>query len=56
MFDFFDFFDFFEKKLKKIFDVFNEKQTTKRIIQRLMQKISTSNYVVKFQKYVNLIE
>ena len=47
-------FDVFKKKFKKIFDVFNEKQTTKRIIQHIIQKTSSFNYVVKFQKYFNL--
>ena len=47
-------FDVFEKKFKKIFDVFNEKQTTKRIIQYIIQKTSVFDYVVKFQKYFNL--
>ena len=47
-------FDVFEKKFKKIFDVFNEKQTTKRIIQYIIQKTSIFDYVVKFQKYFNL--
>ena len=44
----FDDFDFFEKKLKKNFDVFNEEQTAKQIIQHVKQRISISNYVVKF--------
>ena len=47
-------FDKFKNELRKIFDIFNEKQTAKRMIQHLVQKTSTSNYVVKFQKYVNL--
>ena len=47
-------FDVFEKKFKKIFDVFNEKQTTERIIQHIIQKTLIFNYIVKFQKYFNL--
>ena len=47
-------FDVFEKKFKKIFDVFNEKQTTKRMIQHIIQKTLIFDYVVKFQKYFNL--
>ena len=47
-------FDVFEKKFKIFFDVFNEKQTTKRIIQHIIQKTSASDYIVKFQKYFNL--
>ena len=47
-------FDVFEKKFKNFFDVFNEKQTTKRIIQHIIQKTSISDYIVKFQKYFNL--
>ena len=45
--DIFDNYEFFEKKFKKIFGISNEKQTTKRIIQHIIQKSSTSNYVVK---------
>ena len=41
-------FDVFEKKFKKIFDVFNENQTTKKIIQHIIQKTSIFDYVVKF--------
>ena len=54
--DMFDDYEFFEKKFKKIFDISNEKQTTKQIIQHIIQKSSALNYVVKFQKYVNLIK
>ena len=54
--DMFDNYEFFEKKLKKIFDISNEKQTAKRIIQRIVQKSSASDYVVRFQKYVSLIK
>ena len=52
----FDDYEFFEKKLKKIFDISNKKQTAKRIIQHIIQKLSISNYIVKFQKYINLIK
>ena len=47
-------FDVFEKKSKIIFNVFNKKQTKKRIIQHIIQKTSIFYYVVKFQKYFNL--
>ena len=47
-------FDIFKTKFKIFFDIFNEKQTTKRIIQHIIQKTSISDYVVKFQKYFNL--
>ena len=50
MFFFFE----FETKFRRIFDVFNEKQTTKRVIQHLAQRISASNYAAKFQKYAHL--
>ena len=46
-------FNKFKNKLQRIFNIFNEKQTAKCMIQHLIQKTSTSNYVVKFQKYVN---
>ena len=39
-----------EQKIRNIFEIFNEKQIVKRIIQYLRQKISTINYVIKFQK------
>ena len=52
----FDDYEFFEKKFKKIFDISNEKQTAKRIIQHIIQKSSASNYAVKFQKYISLIK
>ena len=44
----------FEIEFRRIFDVSNEKQTAEQIIQHLIQKISTSNYVAKFQKYLHL--
>ena len=47
-------FNVFEKKFKKIFDVFNEKQMTKRIIQYIIQKTLIFHHIVKFQKYFNL--
>ena len=49
-------FDKFKNELRRIFDIFNEKQTAKRMIQHLVQKTSTLNYVVRFQEYVNLIK
>jgi hypothetical protein len=47
---FFHFFNLFSR----IFEVFNEKQIAKRVIQHTVQKNSASNYVIKFQKYINL--
>lgn len=49
----FHLFDQFETEFTRIFDIFNEKQTTKQIIQYLIQKILASNYAVKFQNYFN---
>ena len=54
--DIFSNFDNFKKKIRRIFDIFNEKQTIERNIQHLTQRISAVDYVVKFQKQVNLIE
>ena len=54
--DMFDNYEFFKKKFTKIFDISNEKQTAEQIIQHIIQKLSASNYVVKFQKYVSLIK
>jgi len=47
-------FDNFKRELRRIFETFNEKQIAKRVIQHLTQRISATNYAVKFQKYVNL--
>ena len=44
----------FEIEFKRIFDVANKNQTAERVIQHLIQKISTSNYAAKFQKYSHL--
>ena len=54
--DIFSNFDNFKKKIRRIFDIFNEKQTIERNIQHLIQRISTIDYVVKFQKQINFIE
>ena len=43
----------FKLLFRQIFEIFNEKQTTKRVIQHLQQKIFATNYATKFQKYVN---
>ena len=43
-------FTIFKNKIRKFFDVFNEKQTIKKIIQYLIQYISTTNYVIQFRK------
>ena len=40
----------FKIKIQKIFDVFDEKQATKKTIQYLMQKTSTTKYAITFQK------
>ncbi len=52
----FSFFIKFEKKLHRIFEIFNEKQIAKQIIQQLISKTSTSNYVTRFLKYANFIK
>ena len=52
----FEFLIKFEKKIRKIFEIFNEKQIAKRIIQHLRQKISTIDYIIKFQKKINFIQ
>ena len=44
----FEFLIKFEKKNRNIFEIFNEKQIAKRVIQYLRQIISTIDYVVKF--------
>ena len=46
----------FKKAIRRIFEVFNEKQFVERIIQHLKQYEFASDYVVKFQEYVNLID
>ena len=54
--DMFDDYELFEKELKRIFDISNEKQTAKRVIQHIVQKSSASDYAVRFQKYASLIK
>ena len=49
-------FNKFKNELRKIFDIFNEEQTAKRMIQHLVQKTSALNYVVRFQKYINFMK
>ena len=49
-------FNDFKKAIRRIFEVFNEKQFVERIIQHLKQHEFAFDYVVKFQKYVNLID
>ena len=46
----------FKKEIRRIFEIFNEEQTAEQIIQHLIQKTSTSDYAVRFQKHVNLID
>ena len=46
----------FKKKIKRIFEIFNEKQIAKRNIQHFTQRTSATNFAVRFQKQVNLIE
>ena len=52
----FEFLIKFKKKIRNIFEIFNEKQIAKRVIQHLRQKISTIDYIVKFQKKINFIQ
>ena len=52
----FEFLVKFEKKIRKVFEIFNEKQIAKRVIQHLRQKISTIDYIVKFRKKINFIQ
>ena len=52
----FEFLIKFEKKIRKIRKIFNEKQIAKRVIQHLRQKISTIDYIVKFQKKINFTQ
>ena len=49
-------FNDFKKTIRRIFEVFNEEQFVERIIQHLKQHEFAFDYVVKFQKYVNLID
>ena len=49
-------FNDFKKAIWRICEVFNEKQFVERIIQHLKQHEFAFDYVVKFQKYVNLID
>ena len=49
-------FNDFKKAIRRIFEVFNEKQFVEKIIQYLKQHEFAFDYVVKFQKYVNLID
>jgi len=48
-------FDVFKEELRQVFEIFNERQTAKRVIQHLQQKTSAADYVARFQKYANLI-
>ena len=43
----------FQKKIQRIFDVFNEEQRTKKIVQYLIQKTSIIEYAARFQKRIN---
>ena len=47
-------FEIFKKEIQKIFDVFNEEQTAKKIVQYLRQKTSIVEYAARFQKKINL--
>ena len=49
-------FNDFKKTIRRIFEIFNEEQFVERIIQHFKQHEFAFNYVVKFQKYVNLID
>ena len=46
----------FKIAIRRIFEVFNEKQFAKRIIQHLKQHEFAFDYVARFQKYVNIID
>ena len=46
----------FKKKITRVFDIFNEKQTTKRNIQYIRQKSSIAKYAARFQEQANLIK
>ena len=47
-------FEIFKKKIQKIFDVFNEEQTTEKVVQYLRQETSIVEYAARFQKKTNL--
>ena len=49
-------FNDFKKAIRRIFEIFNEEQFVERIVQHLKQHEFAFDYVVKFQKYVNLID
>ena len=47
-------FEIFKKEIQRIFDVFNEKQTTEKVVQYLRQETSTIEYAARFQEKTNL--
>ena len=49
-------FNNFKIVIRCIFEIFNEKQFVKRIIQHFKQHEFAFNYVAQFQKYVNVID
>ena len=49
-------FNNFKVAIRRIFEVFNEKQFVKRIIQHLKQHEFAFDYVARFQEYVNIID
>jgi cell fate (sporulation/competence/biofilm development) regulator YlbF (YheA/YmcA/DUF963 family) len=49
-------FENFKIKIRRVFEASHEEETTKRIVQHLRQKTSAAEYVIRFQKQVNLIE
>ena len=49
-------FNNFKVTIRRIFEVFNEEQFVKRIIQHLKQHEFAFDYVARFQKYANIID
>ena len=45
----------FKQKIRRIFEIVNKKFIAKRIVQHLIQRISTIEYAIKFQKQINFI-
>ncbi len=47
-------FDNFKRELRRIFEISNEEQIAKRVVQHLTQRTSATDYAARFQKYANL--
>ena len=45
----------FKQEIRQIFEIVNEKFIIERIVQHLIQRISTIEYAIKFQKQINFI-